>query len=51
MVLDELYLISKNTNNSFTDVSKLPIYKRRYFIKKIHDEFEEMEKQMNKIKK
>jgi len=48
MVLDEIYAISKNSSNSFNDVAVLPVYKRRYFINKLKEEAEEIEKQQRK---
>lgn len=48
MVLDEIYAISKNSSNSFNDVAVLPVYKRRYFINKLKEEAEEIERQQRK---
>ncbi len=44
--MDEIYIISKNTNNSFDDVGKLPTYKRRYYINKLVEEAEQIEHKM-----
>lgn len=50
MVLDEIYIISKNTNNSFKDVEMLPIYKRRYYIHKLKEDFDRMNAEYEKAK-
>lgn len=48
MVLDEIYAISKNSSNSFNDVAVLPVYKRRYFINKLKQEADEIEKEQRR---
>jgi hypothetical protein len=49
MVLDEMYALIKHSNFSFNDLNDLPTYKRRYFINKLKDDIEEINKQNESI--
>jgi|TARA_R110002020_G_scaffold196775_2_gene397756 hypothetical protein len=49
-MLDELYYLIKHANFSYTDVLKMPVYERKYFIDKMVKEFETRKEAMETAK-
>lgn len=49
MVNEEIYLLTKHGKFDSNYLENIPIYKRRFFLHLLHDEFEKIEEKNNKI--
>lgn len=49
MVLDEIYLLIKHSNFSYSDLEKIATYKRRYFLNRLKEDIERIEEENNNI--
>jgi hypothetical protein len=50
MLDEEIYILTKHGKFQSEYIEKLPIYRRRHFLYLLNKEFEEIERQQNKIK-
>lgn len=48
MVLEEIYILQKHANFSAEYIEKIPVYKRRFYLHKLKEEFDEKKKQIDR---
>ena len=51
MVMEEIYLLTKHGNFSSSYVENIPVYKRRYYLNLLKEEFEEKKREMDKAER
>lgn len=55
MIINEIYILSKHGNFEAEYIENIPVYKRRYYLNILNEEFEKIEKyrerEMSKVKK
>lgn len=49
MVLDEIYTLTKHSNFTPEYLELIPVYKRRYFINRLKEDIDAIEKEHEKI--
>ena len=47
IILEQLYVLIKHANFSYSDAYKLPVWKRTWFIYKLKEEFEKEQQTIN----
>jgi hypothetical protein len=51
MLLEEIYLLTKHGNFTAEYIEKIPVYKRRFYLFRMKDEYEEIKEYQEKIKR